>query len=567
MPRPTAMTPVFRRKIRYGTVNVGAMIGPPIVTATINQAGGQDDPTSDLPILFDVVFSEPVTGFTSGDLVLSGTATPTAASVSGSGATYTVSVTAVSDVGTVIVSIPGGVAASIATGVLNSAATSSDNEVTYVVYPAEFVFGAGEHGINTSLIASNHITFPVDPGWYPGDYAIVHARNTNGGTLSLPSWLTRLDGGGATDNPVVAGGFIADGLEFESVYFDISGSGNMMQGITIGYTEGTPAARQQVVGVFRNPSGAGATGTVLESFDDSPANLDVGPINIVDDGMGVLIGSASQTGASTFIMGNATALLVQENNGRVQRVFGAGGPAAGFSFTHDGVNVAALGVNNHFYATALAPGPLGYNPTTTPTFVGAGADATGVGGTGTLNVPLPAGIVANDLLMIVTHANDNAGDGFQPETGWLLLGRYNLHARDTKIFLKRAVGGGSDPTPQLDSYAGNGMSNRQAKCFAYRNVGGVQGMGGAVGLTMTPPANTRVANTMAIATVACDFFQPVGVGTANGYTTRGLLSVSGAGGLGMAEKLISSPGAPSFPVFTQTGGTFASVFLIYLLPA
>ncbi|MCA9260357.1 MAG: hypothetical protein KDA61_14195, partial [Planctomycetales bacterium] len=42
-------------------------------TVTIDQAAGQGDPTSSSPILFTVVFSEPVVGFTTGDVTLSGT--------------------------------------------------------------------------------------------------------------------------------------------------------------------------------------------------------------------------------------------------------------------------------------------------------------------------------------------------------------------------------------------------------------------------------------------------------------------------------------------------------------
>ena len=60
-------------------------------TVTINQASGQADPTSDSPINFPVVFSEPVTGFATGDVTLSGTAGATTAVVTGSGTTYNLS--------------------------------------------------------------------------------------------------------------------------------------------------------------------------------------------------------------------------------------------------------------------------------------------------------------------------------------------------------------------------------------------------------------------------------------------------------------------------------------------
>ena len=44
---------------------------------TINQAAGQADPTNASPILFTVVFSESVTGFTDRDVTFAGTAAAT----------------------------------------------------------------------------------------------------------------------------------------------------------------------------------------------------------------------------------------------------------------------------------------------------------------------------------------------------------------------------------------------------------------------------------------------------------------------------------------------------------
>ena len=99
-------------------------------TATINQAAAQADPTSTSPLLFTVVFSEVVTGFATGDVTLSGTAGATTASVSGSGANYTVTVTGMNQSGTVIVSIPANVATDAAANG-NTAATFTDNMITY----------------------------------------------------------------------------------------------------------------------------------------------------------------------------------------------------------------------------------------------------------------------------------------------------------------------------------------------------------------------------------------------------------------------------------------------------
>ncbi len=108
----------------------GVPVTPTPPTVTINQAAGQGDPTSASPIIFTVVFSEAVTGFTSADVVITGTAGATTAAVTGSGATYTVAVSGMSRPGTVIVSIPAA-AATDAAGDLNLASTSADNTVTY----------------------------------------------------------------------------------------------------------------------------------------------------------------------------------------------------------------------------------------------------------------------------------------------------------------------------------------------------------------------------------------------------------------------------------------------------
>ena len=98
-------------------------------TVTINQASGQADPTSSSPINFTVVFSEPVTGFATGDVTLSGTAGATTATVSGGPTTYNVAVTGMTGSGTVIASIAANVAEDGA-GNDNAASTSTDNTVT-----------------------------------------------------------------------------------------------------------------------------------------------------------------------------------------------------------------------------------------------------------------------------------------------------------------------------------------------------------------------------------------------------------------------------------------------------
>lgn len=101
-------------------------------SVTINQGGSQSDPVTDgSNVVFDVVFSESVTGFSTGDVTLSGTAGATTAVVSGSGASYTVTVSGMTSNGTVIASIGSSVCVSSTTGLPNDASTSSDNTVTW----------------------------------------------------------------------------------------------------------------------------------------------------------------------------------------------------------------------------------------------------------------------------------------------------------------------------------------------------------------------------------------------------------------------------------------------------
>ena len=99
-------------------------------TVTINKASGHSDPTGTSPIMFDVVFSESVSDFTTGDVTLSGKARANTATVSGGGTTYTVTVTGMTRSGTVIAKIAAGVATN-SFGIPNSASTSSDNSVEY----------------------------------------------------------------------------------------------------------------------------------------------------------------------------------------------------------------------------------------------------------------------------------------------------------------------------------------------------------------------------------------------------------------------------------------------------
>jgi hypothetical protein len=103
-------------------------------SVTINQAAGQPDPTSVLPINFTVVFSEPVTGFNAAnDVSFAGSTlgtTQATVTITGSGTTYNVAVggTIVSNGGVLQVRVNSG-AAQDALGNPTLGSTSTDNTV------------------------------------------------------------------------------------------------------------------------------------------------------------------------------------------------------------------------------------------------------------------------------------------------------------------------------------------------------------------------------------------------------------------------------------------------------
>ena len=178
------------------TVTYNVPVDPP-PTVTINQGSTQVDPTSTSPIIFDVVFSEPVTGFANGDVTLSGTAGATTAIVSGSGVTYTVTVSGMTTSGTVIASINAGVAVDAGTNP-NLASTSTDNTVTYDAPPTVTINQAAGQ---TDPTSASPILFTVTfseavTGFATGD---VTLSGTAGATTAIVS------GSGATYTVTVSG--------------------------------------------------------------------------------------------------------------------------------------------------------------------------------------------------------------------------------------------------------------------------------------------------------------------------------------------------------------------------
>jgi parallel beta-helix repeat protein len=101
-------------------------------TVTIEQDALQVDPATAGPIVFDVTFNEPVTGFTDSDIVFTGSVggTPVASVAQTGVMTYTISVTGMSGEGSVIPTLPAGAVFDAANNG-NAASTSVDNDVRF----------------------------------------------------------------------------------------------------------------------------------------------------------------------------------------------------------------------------------------------------------------------------------------------------------------------------------------------------------------------------------------------------------------------------------------------------
>jgi len=116
------------------------IVDPAAPTVTLEQAVGQADPTNTSLVVFMAIFSEPVTGFESGDVALGGTANPTVATVTEiaphDGTTHEIAVSGMTADGTVTASIPADATQDTA-GNGNATSSSTDNEVTLDTTPPE----------------------------------------------------------------------------------------------------------------------------------------------------------------------------------------------------------------------------------------------------------------------------------------------------------------------------------------------------------------------------------------------------------------------------------------------
>jgi hypothetical protein len=153
-------------------------------TVTVNQVSTQADPTNQFPILFSVVFSEPISAntFVPADITQNGTATGITWKITDSGdhATFTLSATAVTGVGTLVPSIKANRVTDLL-GNTNQASTSTDNSVTYTTTaPTAY------HSVIINEIAWSGTKANSDDEW-------IELYNPTSNAIDLTGWVLKSD--------------------------------------------------------------------------------------------------------------------------------------------------------------------------------------------------------------------------------------------------------------------------------------------------------------------------------------------------------------------------------------
>jgi Bacterial Ig-like domain len=155
---------------------------PPSVTVALDDA--QSARAASGPAVFTVTFDEPVTGFTAGDVAVSGSAGATTATVTGSGSVYTVSVATGTAEGTVIVSLGAAVAQDLA-GNDNTAGNSATVTIDHTAPTVTVARASGQTAIASSGPALFTVTFSeAVTGFTASDVTVSGSAGATSATLT-----------------------------------------------------------------------------------------------------------------------------------------------------------------------------------------------------------------------------------------------------------------------------------------------------------------------------------------------------------------------------------------------
>ena len=231
-------------------------------------------------VVFDVVFSEPVFGFSDASIDLSASTAPgVVAVVTGAGPAYTVTVSGMTGTGTIEINVLANVATDAATNP-NAAATIIDNNVSFV---------------NTGVVQFSSSTFTETEQGSPVAVVTVSRVGGSDGVLDI-------------DFATVAGGSATDGLDFTGV------SG------TLSWAAGDTADKQILVPILddalfegdetvnlelSNPSVAGTLGTpdtavlTITDYEEGVVGFSNAVYNYNEDtGTGSMVVTVTRTSGS-----------------------------------------------------------------------------------------------------------------------------------------------------------------------------------------------------------------------------------------------------------------------------
>jgi hypothetical protein len=305
---------------------------------TVKEAAGQADPTGTTPINFTVTFTSTVTGFTSGDVSITGTAGGSKSVVVSalSGTTYNVAVTGMTTAGTVIASVPAGGATDLA-GNTNADSTSTDNSVYWdpVAGPTVTINQASGQTDPASTSPIN-FTAVFSAPVYGFDGTDVTLSGTAGATTAV------VTGGPSTYNVAVSG-MAASGTVTATIAADralsVTGNHPTRASTSTDNTVTFRLASKFVVTASNYAPLPGAAVTITAQLADASGNA-VPTSGIVvtwsKTGTG---GSFSAATSTTNSSGVATVTFTVNNaTGTVHTVTASGG---GFTGTSPNINVTA----------------------------------------------------------------------------------------------------------------------------------------------------------------------------------------------------------------------------------
>lgn len=408
--------------------------------------------------------------------------------------------------------------------------------------------------------AKTAVSFPSDFHYLPGDYVILAWWDYNNPTLTgIPSWMTPLENLGLL-NPSVWGGFIPDFYALVQMGYGLSWGFQF----TTNLTDQTRC--MLAIGVYRNVSNTNVLHSwIRDRLNISPFDDTVDAVDVPENASSILLGVNSQQISTGFIFQSPAVerLSAELATNRAVRVFDqllASGPTT-YQTTNTDAFPSGGNDNNFFWNLAVNAGPDLY----VPPYPAIGLVGTSTGQTlagNTVTVTLPGSRIAGDLIMIAMHLDSNQGLPFADVTGWKAL-RAGSGARVITVFMKRDNGFETDP---IFTAADSG-TRKQYACAVYRGVGAVNWFQGSTGSTLTPTPTTTIDNTRAVAICVSDFYQPITLGTANGYTQRAVQNDASDGGVSLSDKVFNGENTTmDYPLHSAPNTSFMSQAFLTMIP-